>query len=308
MLPLLRLDLAFMIDEPVMLPGNRGNLWRGILGPALKRIDEGVLPGLSHGELAPGSLYDTFIGEGSRSAGAPRPYVIDAPSRMGTHPVARGDIERIGLTLIGRPASAVEAVLGAFDFAARVGLGAGHGRTQTRGRGHLQTVTAAWRNDGVDIVLFDHNGFRPAAVAEFPAVPPCPPRLRVILATPLRLVHDGLPIGPDTFEPGNLVGSLVQRVKTLSTAFCDVMLEPDIDDLKARWRALRASEKMLAFSDGMRWSGNQHKDVGAGGLIGSFMLDMQGFEPLFPYLWLGQWVHAGKGVVAGLGAIRLKPT
>src|SRR5882757_3109206 len=55
-LPLLRLELVFAMDEPVELPPFRGNLWRGVLGPALKRIDEGVLPGLSTGELERGTL------------------------------------------------------------------------------------------------------------------------------------------------------------------------------------------------------------------------------------------------------------
>src|ERR1700674_762526 len=60
-LPLLRLELVFAMDEPVELPPFRGNLWRGVLGPALKRIDEGLLPGVSTGEVEPGTLYRTFF-------------------------------------------------------------------------------------------------------------------------------------------------------------------------------------------------------------------------------------------------------
>src|SRR5438552_7141705 len=60
-LPLLRLELVFVMDEPIVLPPFRGNLWRGILGPALKRIDEGLLPGVSTGDLPQGTLYDTFF-------------------------------------------------------------------------------------------------------------------------------------------------------------------------------------------------------------------------------------------------------
>ena len=62
-----------------------------------------------------------------------------------------------------------------------------------------------------------------------------------------------------------------------------------------------------ALSPGGRdWSGRQQQELDMGGGIGSFVLDLRGREPLFPYLWLGQWLHAGKGAVLGLGAIRVR--
>jgi hypothetical protein len=39
-----------------------------------------------------------------------------------------------------------------------------------------------------------------------------------------------------------------------------------------------------------------------GGLIGSVQMDMQGLEDFWPYLWLGQWTHVGKGTSMGMGA------
>lgn len=85
-LALLRLELVFTMDEPVVLPPFRGNLWRGILGPALRHIDDGLLPGVSTGAIAPGSLYPTFFESPPplaapkmrRYTATPHPYVIDA--------------------------------------------------------------------------------------------------------------------------------------------------------------------------------------------------------------------------------------
>src|SRR4051812_20164075 len=90
-LRLLRLELDFVMDEPVVLPPFRGNLWRGILGPALKRIDDGLLPGVSTGALARGTLYSTFFESTPppdatrmrKYTAAPHPYVVDAPGRSG---------------------------------------------------------------------------------------------------------------------------------------------------------------------------------------------------------------------------------
>lgn len=314
-LGLLRLELVFTLEEPAELPPFRGSLWRGMLGPALKRIDEGLLPGVSTGALAPGTLYRTFF-ESPPPPGAdrmrrydavPHPYVVDAPGRSRTERLAAGDAERIGLTLVGIPASAVEAVLAAFDFAARVGIGGRLGAARERGRARLTEARAVWRSEAPDAVVFDEaRGFRPVA-PEPPAFPPCPPSLRVILASPLRLVRDGRPHGPQGFPPAALVGNLVRRVSMLSAFFGEAPLETDFRALKEMAEGLVAREPMLAFVDRTRWSGNRREEIPMGGVIGSFVLDLRGREPLFPYLWLGQWLHAGKGAVVGMGAIRLKP-
>jgi CRISPR/Cas system endoribonuclease Cas6 (RAMP superfamily) len=42
-----------------------------------------------------------------------------------------------------------------------------------------------------------------------------------------------------------------------------------------------------------------------GGLLGRFSLAGEGLEPFWPYLWLGQWTHAGKGTSMGLGQYRI---
>ena len=72
------------------------------------------------------------------------------------------------------------------------------------------------------------------------------------------------------------------------------------------WEGLVAHDGMLALVDQTRWSSSQRRELGAGGGVGSFVLDLRGREALFPYLWLGQWVHAGKGTVMGMGSNRLR--
>jgi hypothetical protein len=313
-LPVLRLELVFAMDEPVELPPFRGNLWRGILGPALKRIDEGLLPGVATGRVEPGTLYRTFFEsppppDATRMRlydAAPHPYVVDAPGAPRATRLAAGDTERIGLTLVGRPASAVEAVLAGFDLAARAGIGGALGRERERGRGRLAQVRAVWRGEVPDTVVYDEaSGFQPVAPA-VPAIPPCPAWLRVNLVTPLRLAQEGRILGPRRFPPGALVANLVRRVSMMSAFYGETPLETDFRALKAMWDGLVAHEPMLAAAEQRRWSGRQKQELDMGGVIGSFVLDLAGREPLFPYLWLGQWIHAGKGAVMGMGAIRLK--
>jgi hypothetical protein len=42
-----------------------------------------------------------------------------------------------------------------------------------------------------------------------------------------------------------------------------------------------------------------------GGLTGEITFADSDLEPFWPWLWLGQWTHAGKGAVMGLGGYRL---
>jgi CRISPR/Cas system endoribonuclease Cas6 (RAMP superfamily) len=44
-----------------------------------------------------------------------------------------------------------------------------------------------------------------------------------------------------------------------------------------------------------------------GGLVGRMVLDLSGAPDLWPFLWHGQWLHAGKGATMGMGAYRLLP-
>ncbi|MGH8476071.1 MAG: CRISPR system precrRNA processing endoribonuclease RAMP protein Cas6 [Methylococcales bacterium] len=38
-----------------------------------------------------------------------------------------------------------------------------------------------------------------------------------------------------------------------------------------------------------------------GGIVGRFQLDETELEPFWPYLWIGQWLHAGKSATMGPG-------
>lgn len=314
-LPLLRLELTFVIDEPVVLPPFRGSMWRGVLGPALKRIDEGLLPGLSTGLLEPGSLYRTFFESPPPAdttkmrlyTAVPHPYVVDAPGQPGFRRLEPGAAEKVGLTLVGRAASAAEAVLAAFDFAARAGFGVQGGPERgKRGRGRLASAEAVWREPGVEpITVFDGETYF-SVDACAPPLPPPPERVRVLLTTPLRLVLNNVAIGPRVFRPAALLSTLVRRVSMMTTFHSDTPLETDFPRLRERAEGLRMEEPMIAAADQKRWSASQQRHLDMSGVVGSFVLDLRDAQELFPYLWLGQWIHAGKGAVMGLGAIRLR--
>ena len=42
-----------------------------------------------------------------------------------------------------------------------------------------------------------------------------------------------------------------------------------------------------------------------GGLVGEFTVDGPALPAVWPALWLGQWIHVGKGTAFGLGGYRV---
>ena len=44
-----------------------------------------------------------------------------------------------------------------------------------------------------------------------------------------------------------------------------------------------------------------------GGLLGNFEVQSNDIEDFWPYIWLGQWLHAGKGCTMGLGRYVIEP-
>lgn len=316
-LPVLRLQLSFRaLDDIEDLPEFRGAFWRGQFGRALKRLADpaladkaswaGAVATRHTGNIARTALYQEIFAPDA-SAGPQHlrplaPFVVDAPSGPGR--LKAGEHEMIGLTLIGaRAASALPAILAAFAWAAEQGLGGAndHGH---RGRAQLVDAVVAWREPGAICSVLDRDGIVTNVPAMPPGVPPCPPAVTVHLGTPLRLVRGGQPLAPDDLIAGDLLDALVRRISSLQRSHA-TPVAADFGALLGLCRQVRQQAAELDFIDRHRWSGKQQQEIAMGGIIGHFRLPLAGFEPLWPWLWLGQWVHVGKGAVMGLGSIRL---
>lgn len=163
----------------------------------------------------------------------PHPYVIYAPSQFGFRHLKQGDEERIALTLVGRAATAVEAVLAAFDFAARSGFGVSTGPNGgKRSRARLTSVQVLWRGEATPpLEVYDGHDYHTVSAAE-PPIPAAPERVRVLLTTPLRLLEDERLVTVKSSRPGLLVANLVRRVSMMAAFHGECPHEPDFRLLK----------------------------------------------------------------------------
>lgn len=280
-----------------------GSAWRGALGHALKRtVCVTRLPqcrecALYHSCVYP-YFFDTPPPPGAtkmrRYETAPHPFVLEPGA---TH----AQTYTLGFTLVGQANRHLALFIHALVRAAEGPRGVAGNRLSLVaveqespvGSDHWQTI------------------HRPGgALQAQPLVSPEPtevPRAcRIELLTPLRVKREGHHVGADDFRFADLFGPLLRRVSMLTAFHTDTPLETDFRALMDGARQVEATTA-LVWQDKPRYSNRQKAAMRLGGVVGYIDLAGADLAPFWPYLWLGQWLHAGSGATMGLGHYRIEP-
>lgn len=142
---------------------------------------------------------------------------------------------------------------------------------------------------------------------EHPAPPDPPDRVLVRLLTPLRIRRGGHLVGVSQFDFHAFLGGLLRRISLLTYFFGDERLETGFAGLLRRAASISTMKRELRWHAWTRYSSRQKAALRMDGIVGSFELEGAGLDEFWPYLWLGQWTHAGKGTSMGLGWYVLEP-
>lgn len=221
---------------------------------------------------------------------APHPFLIEPSSGP------EGDVYQLGLTLIGRGSAYLPYIIHALQRAGEQGLGKGRMSVELTGVSQAQPAESdAWTN------IYEPGAVLQSAPPNSPAIPSPPEAVRFIFETPVRLQRDGHLVTPQKFRFSDLFGPLLRRVSMLTSFHTDTPLETDFAGLMEQSRRLETVSVKLAWKDWTRYSSRQKTTMQMGGLIGEIVVDLTGSSQLWPYLWLGQWLHVGKGTSMGLG-------
>ncbi len=300
-----RYRLHFIAQEPLRLPAYAGSAWRGAFGHALKR-----LVCVTHEPHCPDCLLyrscsypylfetppDPAIALLRKYPAAPHPFLLHPPADT-RRPLTEGEETLLDLTLFGHGHRYLPYIIHALDQAAARGLGTHRGRLALAAV--EQQVATGWTP------IYQPDGPLTLQPPHIPEPPPCPERLTLRIDTPLRLAVDNDHITPDTFRFTHLFGSLLRRVSLLIAFHGDAPLTTDFAVLARAADAIPLITTRLRWRDWNRYSSRQRNTVPMGGLVGEIELNGGGLEPFWPWLWLGQWTHAGKGAVMGLGGYRI---
>ncbi|MCU0936456.1 MAG: CRISPR system precrRNA processing endoribonuclease RAMP protein Cas6 [Gammaproteobacteria bacterium] len=307
-LPIGRYQLHFEAVDAVRLPEYAGSTWRGALGHALKRTvcvtrEPACSPCLLYGSCAYAYVFETPPPADSAKMrlypAAPHPFVLE-PGEGGPRDLACGEELAVGLTLFGHANRHLPYLIHALRRAGEEGIGKGKGRIDLLAVGQADPgAPDDWRT--VHVAGGPLTAAPPAELLP----PPAPDAAAIELHTPLRLQREGHNVGPDDLRFGDLFGNLLRRLSMLTYFHTDTPLETDFAGLTAEARAVEWTERALTWRDWTRYSSRQQTTLQMGGVTGRLAVDLRGHERLWPYLWLGQWTHAGKGTSMGLGRYRV---
>ena len=114
------------------------------------------------------------------------------------------------------------------------------------------------------------------------------------LLTPLRLFHEGKL--QRRLDGSVFLRGLIRRVSSLAAMYGGSEMEDDFRWLAERSRGVRLHDAEFLYDDG-----GGHSSAGVMGK-GSFEGDL---DPFLPYLFIGEYLHAGKGASWGFGRYRL---
>ncbi len=303
----------FRVLQDFFLPALEANVWRSVLGMQLKRMSDGQAAAPDNLSMPPSELYAYFM-ETPPPPDArlmrlyrqtPHPWLLRCAWRDGEIRLREGDAHVLPVTLFGKANGLLAVIILALSRAAAQGLG------KQRGQMRLIRVKMQPEPDTDDIItVFEYGGPLSSAAPWRPKVPEMPGngRLLLELQTPLRLVVQKKVLSPRRFDsPYPLLMNLVRRASMLCAFHGDHELQADYAALKHAAQRARLVEASLEWRDQHRWSSRTQRKVPLGGVTGRLLLDLSEAAPLWPFLWLGQWLHAGKGAVLGLGRYTIRP-
>ncbi len=297
--------IVFQAPQGAHFPEYAGSAWRGALGHALKRA-----LCITHAPVCKTCLlyhacgyayvFETpppvHAGKMRRYDAVPHPFLLNV---VEDQHVAPGDTYPVGLTLVGRANAHLGYLIHALAEAGRRGVGTGR-------QPLILEYVAQKTSAECDTTIYAAGGTLEAhAPSEWPC-PPVPSRVRVLFETPLRLRRQETYLGPTTLGFADLFGALLRRISMLTYFHSDTPLVTDFAGLARAAEGIGFSKTELVWQDWTRYSSRQKTLLEMGGVIGSADLVGQDILPFWPYLWLGQWVHAGKGTSMGLGRYRLE--
>lgn len=305
-LPLARYRLVFRMQEALRLPEFSGSLLRGQFGAALRRAacitKAGTCVGCPLLSTCPyPAIFETPAPTAhhlQKFSAVPNPYVIEPPP-LGARTVPAGETLAFQVVLVGRALERLPLIVYAFQRAFERGLG----RQRARAALHDVLVEQAagafvsiWEPDAQRLRPHDASLVVPALVAAS--------AVQLRIETPLRLQDNGRALPPARLNARTLVMALLRRTELLFE------LHAGITGLGAQAPALARlaqdvqETRELHWFDWSRYSSRQQQPMTLGGVLGTWTLRGE-LAPLLPWLWLGQWLHAGKNATMGMGAYRL---
>jgi hypothetical protein len=234
----------------------------------------------------------------------PHPYILDTRGCDGQS-IAPGQIVTVDLTLVGRANQHLPYLIHALTRGAEHGVG--------RGRGRLALTEVVQESADGSCVPGERIyapgetlSAAPPKTSDCPAAPQSGASL--VFETPLRVKREGRFVAAEALTFADLFGSLLRRISMLMEFHGEAPLETDFAALMTLARRVGLGERQLRWKEEERYSSRQKALMRIGGIVGVAALPGDVPAALWPYIWLGQWIHAGHLTTMGFGGYRIAVT
>jgi hypothetical protein len=305
-IPLKTYRFFFEVDVPLKLPKFAGSAWRGAFGTALKKTVCVVRNTACDVCMLKSSCAYSYVFETPppnntekmrKYNTAPHPFVLRLVDGNKQHMSQYA----LDLTLFGHAGRFFPYLVYALQHAGLEGIG-GHRQVFT-----LQTIVDM-SEDEKQSIIYEDGKLTQKNLAASPEIPSMPKHITINLLSPLRVKQEGKNMSRTRFSFGAFFSTLLRRISLISYFHTDTPLEANFAALTAQAKNTEFSHQQLSWYDWTRYSSRQDTEMNMGGWVGKLQLDMQGLDEFWPYLWLGQWTHVGKGTSMGLGAYSIQMT
>lgn len=333
-LPIVRYRFTARAQQPLPLPNYAGSLLRGQFGAALRQVAcmtrQPTCAGCPLIATCPYTrIFETPAPpKGSHAlqdfSQIPKPYLVEPPT-PGARVLEVGDTLQFHLVLIGHAIDQLALIVFAVQRALQHGLTRErvpldllqvdwvedadhaqriwHAEQPTLAEHTANLVTPGWASNGPQ-----NDSFSIAPTADSTiATGQNEAQITLNIQTPLRLQNQGQPLGIGQLTPRALVAALARRVSLLMTFHAG---QNDWDEAARHITFLSdqlSDTQDLHWFDWTRYSSRQRQEMTLGGVLGRWTLRCtpEVVGQIYPWLWLGQWLHVGKNAVMGMGGYRL---
>lgn len=300
--------VSMLAQDKISLPRYMGSTWRGLLAHVLKKTVctnnlRQCEQCLVNSSCVYATLFESFASHATRQCkpllSAPNPFVLNVVLDHARKISAKQSFQ-FGFSLFGKANQALPYLVQTLMLAGEHGVGVDSGKFHLISLEQFNFSQGTWSEvytPGVNRIT--------RQTLEPPQIPSLPDQVDILLTTPLRMKRHGKLIGPHEFSLHHFVQQLFRRTQALwqlyGTQSIKLTSLPVYNSLLNRqWQ-----HKSVRWHDWTRYSSRQQCTMQLGGLLGTIAIDSEVLKEVWPWLWLGQWLHLGKATTMGLGRYEL---
>lgn len=195
----------------------------------------------------------------------------------------------VSIILIGEATKRLSVLIKAMSLAGENGIG--------KVRTPLKLMQVKQTNATLPLLILENDILKPPLSPQSPLIPAVPTAISLLFKTPYRAKET-------EFKISFFLMQIIRRVSSLQGFYTDQPLNTDFKQFKALTNNVEVEENIFRQQDS-RYSARHQQKLDTSGFMGKITLKMEGIEALWPYLYLGQWLHVGKNASFGYGCYEL---